>query len=432
MTTYVLGAGASFHAGYPLCSELWPWMVTWVTETHPPDSEYRQAIDAVATLNGPVLDVEGVFSDLDLGRGAFRTLTEDQQNRLNGRLRRCLADYFKSICRQQREAPLYVAFANRVEKGDVVITFNYDVSLENELIRAHKFRVRNGYGSSLEANWDEPESDVTVLKPHGSINWIAALFGGSTRGPRQVSNSLGERPFVDNVEALFLDYPSGILDNTFRGGGVASSPTLILPTYEKKFSVATSLGDEWIPFYESLWSQAAQSLERSSRIVIVGYSMPDADHRSRGLLLLNPNKRAEVFVCCASSNEAVQAQFRHHGFGRVRDMGSFADLVRLWLPAESEADCAVPSDAISLIKSLVGEKGLLPVRDQTGFYEVSFTVVSVEPTKEPEQDINRAINASLFCVRFEPGTLIDGRDTGVFPGSAFSKLTGVARILRQH
>src|ERR1039458_5156209 len=145
MTTYVLGAGASFHAGYPLCSELWPWMVTWVTETHPPDSEYRQAIDAVATLNGPVLDVEGVFTDLDLGRGAFRTLTEDQQNRLNGRLRRCLADYFKSICRQQREAPLYVAFANRVEKGDVVITFNYDVSLENELIRAHKFRVRNGW-----------------------------------------------------------------------------------------------------------------------------------------------------------------------------------------------------------------------------------------------------------------------------------------------
>ena len=307
-------------------------MVTWVIETHPPDSEYRQAIDVVTTLNGPVLDVEGLFTDLDLGRGAFRTLTEDQQKRLNGRICRCLGDYIKSICKQRRGAPLYEAFAHRIEKGDVVVTFNYDVSLENELVRAQKFRVRNGYGSSLEADWDEPDSDVTVLKPHGSINWIALLFGGATGGPRHVSNSLGERPFVDNVDSVFPDYPSRVLDKTFSGGGVAPLATLILPTYEKEFSVRTSLGTEWIPFYESLWSQAAESLERSDRIVIIGYSMPDADYRSRALLLWNTNKRAEVFVCCASSNETVKAQFRNHGFGRVRDMGGFADLARVWLP----------------------------------------------------------------------------------------------------
>jgi hypothetical protein len=33
MTTYVLGAGASKHAGYPLCSELWTEMNKWA-ETH--------------------------------------------------------------------------------------------------------------------------------------------------------------------------------------------------------------------------------------------------------------------------------------------------------------------------------------------------------------------------------------------------------------
>ena len=214
----------------------------------------------------------------------------------------------------------------------MVVTFNYDVALETELIRVHKFRVRNGYGSSLEADWDELDSDVTVLKPHGSINWIAGLFGGATGGLRSISNSLGERPFVNNVDSLFPDYPSRVLDKTFPGGGVAESATLILPTYEKEFSVTTSLGNEWIPFYESLWSQAAESLEGSARIVIIGYSMPDADFRSRALLLWNANRRAEVFLCCLSSNETLKAQFRSHGFGRVRDVGSFADLAEVWLP----------------------------------------------------------------------------------------------------
>jgi hypothetical protein len=51
-TTYVLGAGASWHAGYPLCSELWPRMAMWVLESHDQNTEYRQAIDAIISLNG--------------------------------------------------------------------------------------------------------------------------------------------------------------------------------------------------------------------------------------------------------------------------------------------------------------------------------------------------------------------------------------------
>jgi hypothetical protein len=329
MITYVLGAGASFHAGYPLCSELWPRLATWIIETQPQASEYRQAIDVVATLNGPVTDVEGMFTDLDLGRGTFRALTEGQRIRLSGRIRRALGKYFNTICAQHRGSPLYEAFASRIQKGDVVITFNYDVSLENELIRAQKFRIRDGYGPSLNANWDEPDSDVTVLKLHGSINWIPALFGGRTTGPGAFSSSLGERPFVNNIDAVLADYPSRVLDTTFPGGGIAESATLILPTYEKDFSVRTSLGNEWIPFYESLWSYGAECLGQSDRIVIIGYSMPDADHRARSLLLWSSTRRAEVFVCCAASNQAVKAAFQSHGFGRVRDLGTFTDFLAL-------------------------------------------------------------------------------------------------------
>jgi hypothetical protein len=327
MTTYVFGAGASLHAGYPLCSTLWPKMAMWVIESQPHDSEYRRALDAVSALNGPVADVEAAFTNLELGQPPFHALTEDQRRKLRGAIRRCLRDYFKSICDEGLDAPLYKAFANRVEKGDQIVTFNYDVALENELIAAHKFGVKNGYGASFEADWDEGDSDVRVLKLHGSINWIGRL-SGRPEGFSQVSNSLGPHPFVDNSDSVLPAYESQVLDKKFPGGGVTSGSTaLVLPTYEKRYSVATSLGDEWGPFYESLWSQAAESLQHSDRIVIIGYSMPDADHRSRALLLWGSNKRAEVLLCCAGSNEILRHNFETHGFWRVVEVGAFSDFV---------------------------------------------------------------------------------------------------------
>jgi hypothetical protein len=340
MTTYVLGAGASFHAGYPLCSALWSKMAIWVIESQPHDSEYRQAVEMVGVLNGPVVDVEDMFTNLDLGRGVFQALAEDELSKLKGKIHSCLADYFKGIWRRRPDAPLYRAFANRVAKGDRIITFNYDVSLENELIGVRKFGVKNGYG--FEADWDEADSEVKVLKLHGSINWIGSIFGGRTRGTSGVdlSHSLGRRPFVDNLlavsvggeepvpDSFFRAYPSRVLDKEFPGGGVASdAPTLTLPTYEKKFSVETSGGDEWAPFYESLWSQAAESLEQSDRIVIIGYSMPEADHRSRAVLLWGSNKRAEVLLCCAASNETLKGTFETHGFWKVVAIGGFSDFI---------------------------------------------------------------------------------------------------------
>ena len=329
MTTYVLGAGASFHAGYPLCSALWPQMALWVIETQPLDSEYRRAIDSIGTLYGPVVDVEDTFTKLDRGQGVFQTLSEDQRTSLRGRIRRCLRDYFKSICDLRSKAPLYAALANRIEKGDRIITFNYDVSVENELIGAQKFGVKTGYGSSFNADWDEPDSEVTILKLHGSINWIGVLFGGIKGGPLTFSNSLGLRPFVDNVDSVFPAYPSRVLDKTFPGGGVAGGgTTLVLPTHEKRYSTETSLGNEWIDFFESLWSQATDSLQQAKRIVIIGYSMPEADARPRALLLGEGNKRAELLLCCAGSNVNLKSAFEAHGFWRIIDIGAFSDFLQ--------------------------------------------------------------------------------------------------------
>ena len=190
--------------------------------------------------------------------------------------------------------------------------------------------MKNGYGGSFIATWDEPDSETTVLKLHGSINWIGLTVGGLTQGLCSFVNGLGDRPFVDNRESFLPEYPSCVLDTSLQVGGAADeAPTLILPTYEKRFSVSTSLGDEWGDFYESLWAQAAESLESSDRIVMIGYSMPQADTRARSLLLWAINKRAEVLLCCGGSNETlIKRDFETHGFWRVTSVGTFEDFVR--------------------------------------------------------------------------------------------------------
>jgi hypothetical protein len=322
ITTYVLGAGASHHAGYPLCPELWPKMAAWVIEQpEPADPELRKAIDEVTALNGPVTDIEAVLTDLDLGQGIFHALEEDNRRKITGTIRRCIRAYFKNIHDRRHEAALYAAFAKVVAKNDAIITLNYDTALENELIREGKFRVRDGY--AFKAEWDEPESDVTVIKPHGSINWIGLLFAGR-RETFGASNPLGAQPFIDNRDSALTAYPNQVLDSSSQDGGLTDPHiTMILPTYEKRLSLNTSSGDEWRPFYQSLWSQAAESLERSHRIVIIGYSLPKSDRMARAVLLWSANHRAEVRVYSGSSSASIRAEFENHGFWRVLEMGRF-------------------------------------------------------------------------------------------------------------
>jgi hypothetical protein len=64
-------------------------MAIWVIESQPCDSEYRRAIDTVTAIHGPVVDVEGMFTNLDLGPSAFQILTEDQRKKLTGIIQRC-------------------------------------------------------------------------------------------------------------------------------------------------------------------------------------------------------------------------------------------------------------------------------------------------------------------------------------------------------
>jgi hypothetical protein len=45
MRTFIFGAGASVHAGYPLASNMWPAMARWALDSCPPESVFRGVVE---------------------------------------------------------------------------------------------------------------------------------------------------------------------------------------------------------------------------------------------------------------------------------------------------------------------------------------------------------------------------------------------------
>jgi hypothetical protein len=114
----------------------------------------------------------------------------------------------------------------------------------------------------------------------------------------------------------------------FTGGGALEC--LILPGRKKEFFYDTSSGREFGDFWELLWSQAAEAVNRSEKIVLCGYSLLPVDQRARELLLRMPKRQTHVTVVCGSQSERIAGDFRAAGLRHVRVFagGYFEDWVK--------------------------------------------------------------------------------------------------------
>src|SRR5216684_1309778 len=231
MTTYVLGAGASCDAGYPLAKAMGKGLLQWMkSPTHAPDSyaaNYPPAAEFLEDFFGPIENIEDLATAIQDLIAKYENGTPEQRTKRAlvanqyGVLKNAVRAWFAEI---QQEAALtslaYRGFArNIVAPGDCIITFNYDVSLDRELRLAGKFEAGNGYGFPVEGL--PGESPTKILKLHGSTSWLALLFGGMTSGYSyfQPGHTLS-RPVIPKNELSFLGYADAI-DLAFARGGAA-------------------------------------------------------------------------------------------------------------------------------------------------------------------------------------------------------------------
>src|SRR6267378_4158089 len=156
MDTYILGAGASVHAGYPLASKLGLKLDEWV-QSRPDNDEIKSSIDQVKHLYGNFDDFEEVLTrvDSDLHDLLSRDRNSFNEEELERKviLSHAKANVREGICLYfdwlgtANSANAYANFcARHLQNGDVAITFNYGVSLEREANFARKWDIADGYG----------------------------------------------------------------------------------------------------------------------------------------------------------------------------------------------------------------------------------------------------------------------------------------------
>jgi hypothetical protein len=315
-TVYVLGAGASKHVGYPLSSTMGIEMLSWMSKR---GDDFKFSAEFIRQEFGDLPNIENVITELDSHVDALKNAVTLEERLKHipyttglRQLRTALPIWFGEI--HNNRAPAYAQFAETVvESGDVVITFNYDDSLERELKRVGKWDIWQGYG--FEIGTFRRPSQVPVLKLHGSMNWLVSLFGGTTSGSFAIASdsSLGHYPCIATDHLKYLGYEN--MTGTFPSGG--GFPSLILPGRTKEFYYYTSFGPEHEEFFNSLWSQAAAALGRADKLVLCGYSLLPVDQRACELLLRGPSRDIKVVVVSGSQGERISNDFRAAGFQNV-------------------------------------------------------------------------------------------------------------------
>ena len=197
------------------------------------------------------------------------------------------------------------AFGDKLELGDVVITFNYDASLERVLLSQGKWSPKDGYGFELafqESRYDgKPtqfdKSPITILHLHGATGWYrrpAFAPGYVPKGhgavPREVfgaaplSTSISLDPLflrglgIYNVDACLPDL-----------NDVSNDRHVVLhPSFLKDYETDES-GSHVFP---NLWRMAAQALREAERTYVIGYSLPRADAAALTLFLTSCSRGA--------------------------------------------------------------------------------------------------------------------------------------------
>jgi hypothetical protein len=314
-TVYVLGAGASKHVGYPLASTMGVEILAWMSS----HERYRDTAESIREMFGDAPNIEDVISKLE-----DVIILLEGSDKFDDRVRRTTAAHQRAKIGEvipiwfteihTNTAPAYQQFAEKVvEPGDVIITFNYDDSLERELKRVAKWDISKGYAFQIGPL--QTRSEVIVLKLHGSMNWLVSIFNGITSGSFAIGgySSLGELPCVATDYLRYLGYDEML--GTFPGGG--AFPSLILPGRVKVFHFGTSFGAEHKEFFDTLWFQAAAALKRAEKLVLCGYSLLPVDQRACDLLLGVPSKDTHITVVSGSDGQRISKQFRDAGIENV-------------------------------------------------------------------------------------------------------------------
>jgi hypothetical protein len=359
-TVWILGAGASHHYGMNKRGVQVPLANGFFDAFHSlPTSEGFQADvgplinyvfrsrgikpTEISTLKENIEDfmtsIENEIEDLrsKLSSGIALSKDEVEKGITAAAAFNNMAFIFANVINESQNGPSFTAYHELLKfcsPNDTFVTFNWDTLLDRALADSGCWSPNNGYGFYfsliLDGSWKVEmdtsnvlNTDLKLLKLHGSTNWLTANINIHPV-------TLEYKSVVPDGDKVFLYWHSSLPYETYRGrwcGGytetcygyyppsipftafpeeslaappghvfikmapasiyspfkepqnkaLPSSPLLITPVRQKQY-------DKYASTIENLWQQSEDALASTERVVIIGYSFPVTDLRPMEML----------------------------------------------------------------------------------------------------------------------------------------------------
>lgn len=204
---------------------------------------------------------------------------------------------------EYKEIPTYRYFLDSMlgsegqPRGEnTFISFNYDTIVEDSLTSmevgfTYGFDTKDVAYQTSRLKLDD--SGIKLLKLHGSINWARANY-----------------PDLSDEKLIVYDSYSELLKQN-------TTPDLIPPTWRKNFDGGL----------ETIWAHALKAIESATRIIVIGFSVPETDTHFKYLMAAglqnNISARDIIFVNPADDGileSRISTLFTNPESSRVRQI----------------------------------------------------------------------------------------------------------------
>jgi hypothetical protein len=311
-TVWMLGAGFSKPAGYPLVKDF----LDPTYFIHRLVLEQLRSVRADRTL---IRDVERwARQDQDLNRLMSRLLEGgdiEETAELNQFILRTL-EMISFYHRDFYQIPYISAFAQQLGATDAtVISFNYDTLVEEKLCHtflSHELGMLGRHPENSPYNLGLPNGscfffDRASFADHGAGFLPHRL---PTEGSLKIIKLHGSTCLwmCRMCQSLIYRIPAYRLPSEYpcpRCDAHTVQDLLFVPPASDRSSVGAHILDP-------LWVDAEGELLAARFLVVVGYSLPVEDQRARGLLqrIVQSNSALQVLVVDPSGSEATRERFR--------------------------------------------------------------------------------------------------------------------------
>ena len=290
-TVYIFGAGASIGSDF---SPNMPGISNFISKGHSfskietyknlfryIDSEWNikpKSAEDYKSYNN--LNIEELYTHIDISINKF-----ESNDYLLSELIKVKRELFLFMINTLNQAQdhgfcsIHKTFSNSIEKRDTIISFNWDTLLDTALLNsesghfqfnqlkriAHDFqRDTGGPLGPIPFDFDEG----IYLKLHGSFNWLVCENNGCSQyGMVYINYYRKDDHFIcgPSISILRCSRCNSHMKNVF-----------VPPTINKTFKKHPSINN--------LWNFAYRELERATKIIVIGYSLPPTDFLSNWLL----------------------------------------------------------------------------------------------------------------------------------------------------